>query len=91
MTVFHGVSRTAVADPEGTVGYRSLFDLELIGAELTAGHHLVECGGDASCRPVPADSPSASGKARGKELRRERPGKDAVSVMPDTVLHRLQA
>ena len=34
---------------------------------------------------------SASGKARGKELRRERPGKDAVSVMPDTVLHRLQA
>lgn len=49
MTVFHGVSRTAVADPEGTVGYRSLFDLELIGAELTAGHHLVECGGDASC------------------------------------------
>ena len=36
---------TAVADPEGTVGYQSLFDLELIGAELTAGHHLVECGG----------------------------------------------
>ncbi|MCS2963258.1 hypothetical protein NXV12_21325 [Bacteroides thetaiotaomicron] len=30
-------------------------------------------------------------KGPGKELRRERPGKDAVSVMPDTVLHRLQA